>query len=192
MTEERQRRKAIAPSPNLLPAANLLNLWRTGVRLQAMYRLLALLLICCFLAAPASAQKARECFSKAEETAEQNVREGLRLREGALGCDGQPWNAGTRALWEDIDRQFGPRFAAQTKVRERAFQREFADDADNRLGMWNGRIVMYFRNYPLSNLYCRDIRAMLLEMQKRGWGYFTVQAAKARDVVKMDYRPCDK
>lgn len=134
--------------------------------------------------------KTRGCFSKAEEAAEQIVREGLRLREGARGCDGSPWNKGTLALWDDVDRLFGPRFAAQTAIRRKAFEREFKDDADNRLERWNGRIVMHFRHYPLSDIYCGSIKTMLEQIRKRGWGVLQKQATKAQDEVTMDYRPC--
>ncbi len=151
----------------------------------------ALLLLLCLLPHLALAQgRPMECFTKAEQRAEQMVREGLRLREGAIGCDGPPWRAGTRPLWDDIDRRFGGQFAAQTRVRERAFRREFAKDAENRLQMWNGRIVMHFRHYPLSETYCAGIKDVLQKMQKGGWRAFTGLAAKAKDQVKMDYRPC--
>ncbi len=136
--------------------------------------------------------KPRGCFTRAEQGAEEMVREGLRLREGAIGCDGPPWYAGTKPLWEEIDQRFGQRFAAQTGIRRRAFQREFAKDAENRLQMWNGRIVMHFRNYPLSETYCAGIKDVLQKMRRGGWGVFSRLAGMAKDEVKMDYRPCDK
>lgn len=144
-------------------------------------------------AAQAAAQpKSHGCFTMVEEVAEQIVREGVRLREGAAACDETPWNMGTRPLWVAVDKQFGPRFAAQTAIRQRAFEREFAGDAGNRLDQWNGRIVMHFRQYPLSALYCRGIKDELQQFQRRGWKYFTNQAAKAKEAVHMDYNPCTR
>lgn len=155
--------------------------------------LLSLVLTISLLPAVVQAQTGqRGCFTAAEEKAEQVVRMGLRLREGARGCDGQPWNTHTQALWDDIDQRFGSRFAAQTNVRKNAFVREFSDDADNRLEAWNGRTVFYFRNYPLSEVYCAGIKDMLEQVQKKGWGVIQRNAAKGADAVKMDYRLCGK
>jgi hypothetical protein len=151
--------------------------------------LVPIMLVCGTLAVGQAAGS--DCFTKAEQSAEQIVRHGLRLREGAQACDEPPWNLPTAPLWESIDKQFGPRFAAQTAIRKKAFMREFADDADNRLALWDARIVMHFRHYPVSDEYCAGIKDMLDETLKRGWGAFTKQAAKARDEVRMDYRPCD-
>ena len=94
-------------------------------------------------------------------------------------------------MWTDVDARLGARFAAQTNIRRQAFLREFSDDADNRMDMWNGRIVMHFRHYPLSAVYCAEIKDMLVQTQKRGWRVIQTEAAKGRDEVKMDYRPCD-
>jgi hypothetical protein len=135
--------------------------------------------------------KARNCFTKAEQTAEQIVREGLRLREGATGCDGPPWKMHTLSLWMSVDQRLGSRFAAQTRIRKKAFQREFSDDADNRLEMWNGRIVLHYRNYPLSDVYCAGVKDMLDNALKKGWGAVTRSAARGADEVKMDYRYCE-
>ncbi len=138
-----------------------------------------------------AAGRPRECFTKAEESAEQIVRLGLRLREGAKGCDEPPWNMQTQGIWEQLDSQFGARFAAQTAARRRAFQREFADAADNRLEMWNGRIVMHFRHYPLSEVYCGSIKDMMQKTLGKGWGVLQKNAVKGADEVKMDYRLCE-
>jgi hypothetical protein len=157
-----------------------------------MRSLLVVLLIFWLLPQDAGAQaKSRGCFTKAEQTAEQIVRQGLRLREGARGCDGAPWNMGTQSLWEDLDARLGAQFAAQTNIRRRAFIREFGDDANYQMDLWNGRIVMHFRHFPLSAVYCAEIKDMLEQAQKRGWGVIRSGAAKARDAVKMDYRPCE-
>jgi hypothetical protein len=115
----------------------------------------------------------------------------LRLREGARGCAGPPWGLNTQSLWTSIDQRFGPQFAAQTRIRRGAFQREFSDDADNRLDMWNGRIVLHFRHYPLSEVYCAGVKDMLDNTLKKGWGVVARSAAKGVDEVKMDYRLCE-
>jgi hypothetical protein len=154
---------------------------------------IALLLLVSIMPTSALAQaQGRGCFTKAEEAAEQIVREGLRLREGARACDGAPWHMHTLPLWDDVDQRFGPRFAAQTRLRRIAFQREFTGDADNRLEAWNGRIVFHFRHYPLSGVYCAGIKDMLEQTQKKGWGVLQRRALKAADEVKMDYRICQK
>jgi hypothetical protein len=154
----------------------------------------ALALFLCFAligpGADAAGPKPKICFTPAEESAEQLVRGGLRLREGALGCDGPPWEFHTKPLWEQVDQLFGPRFKQQTDIRRRAFEREFAKDAENNEKMWDGRTVLYFRNYPLSIPYCTEIRNSLQAMLKSGWGAFANHARRARDEVEADYRPC--
>ncbi|MDR3435401.1 hypothetical protein [Telmatospirillum sp.] len=152
-----------------------------------------LLLTLYLIPEPVLAQAApRGCFSKAEENAEQIVRLGLRLREGATGCDGQPWNMHTQDLWDQVDQKLGARFAAQTQIRRGAFVREFSDDADNRLEMWNGRIVMYFRHHPLSEVYCSEVKTQLEQTLKSGWGVIARVAKTSVDEVRMDYRACPK
>lgn len=139
---------------------------------------------------PMAEAKPRGCFTKTEIAAEQNIRLGLRLREGARQCQENPWNANTVPLWTQLDQTLGSRFAQQTEIRRRAFEREFDKNAEDRLVLWNGRIVMYYRNYPASQLYCANIRQMLDKFNKKGWAQFAKQAAKARDEVKLDYKTC--
>ena len=158
------------------------------MRLTSILCLLALLIPDCAFAQGA----VRKCFTRPERQAEQMVREGLRLREGAAGCDRPPFYAQTWPLWEDINRTFGQRFAQQTQVRQRAFQREFGKTTENRLMMWDGRIVTYYRNYPLSPLYCSSLHDMLQSMQRKGWTVFTKWAKASADEVEMDYEPCEK
>ena len=154
-------------------------------------RAFCLFLLSLLLAGDAlAAGKPKICFTPAEEAAEQLVRGGLRLREGALGCDGPPWDFHTKPLWEQVDRRFGPRFKQQTDIRRTAFVREFGNDAENRVQMWDGRTVFHFRHYPLSVPYCTEIRDNLQAMLKGGWGVFAKQAQRAKDEVEMDYRGC--
>jgi hypothetical protein len=156
-----------------------------------MYRAVTILLLLALLPAVCFAQAApKGCFSKAEETAEQIVRFGLRLREGARACEGKPWDAHTGALWDQVDQRFGPRFAQQTEVRRRAFVREFSDDADNRLDRWNARTVMFYRNYPVSEVYCAEVKGQMEHLLKAGWSVATKASKVAADAVRMDYRIC--
>jgi len=140
---------------------------------------------------PAAEAKPRGCFTKQEQTAEEVVRYGLRLREGGRGCDEAPWNAGTQPLWDAVDKQFGDQFKQQTETRRKAFEREFEKDAENNLNRWNARIVFYYRNYPLSPVYCDLLKTQLVNVVKKPWGAFVKQSAIARDDVRMTYQPCD-
>jgi hypothetical protein len=72
---------------------------------------------------PQALAKPRGCFTKSEQTAEEIVRYGLRLREGAMGCDGAPWEAHTQPLWEAVDKQFGPQFKQQTDAQAHPVER---------------------------------------------------------------------
>jgi hypothetical protein len=153
---------------------------------------LSLILIAALIGpdALAAGPKPKICFNAAEQNAEQLVRGGLRLREGAAGCDGPPWDFHTKPLWDQVDQQFGARFKQQTDIRRRAFEREFSKDAENNERMWDGRTVLYFRNYPLSVPYCTEIRDSLQNILKKGWGAFVKHAQRAKDEVEADYRPC--
>jgi hypothetical protein len=164
-----------------------------AVKLSAMKRLIVPVLLWALSPFPAQAAaqpQPRGCFTRGEHTAEEMVRYGLRLREGARACNAAPWYAGTQSLWDQVDKKFGAQFAAQTKTRKAAFVREFTDDAENRLGQWNGRIVMMYRNYPLSPELCDEIKTSLEGMLSKGWNSFARQAVKSKDDVKMDYRVC--
>ncbi len=154
--------------------------------------ILALVAMMCAVAPEQVLAKARGCFTPQEQAAEWQVRQGLRLREGGLACDGAPWYAGTKPLWEQVDKQFGPQMKRQTDIRQAAFLREFENDAEHKLSQWNARIVFYFRNYPLSPTYCGNVKTMLNDILAKGWKVFTKQAYYARDEIRMTYEPCDK
>lgn len=159
-----------------------------------MKRLLPSFLLLSLLAAvpiSAWAAKPKGCFSRPEISAERLVWQGLRLREGAKGCDGDPWNFQTQVMWEDIDKRFGPQFAAQTKIRRAAFIREFGKMADYQITQVDGRIVMHYRGYPLSVPYCTEIKSLLANMQKFGWPAFVKKANVAPDEVKFVYHSCN-
>lgn len=138
----------------------------------------------------AVAAKPKICFTKAEEGAEMLVRGGLRLREGAAGCDGRPYDMHTQPLWDQIDQKFGPKFKQQTDLRRKAFEREFSKDVENNVQAWDGRTVLYFRNYPLSQVYCVQIKKNLEDFLKTGWGSFAKTAKLYRIEVQDDYKLC--
>lgn len=145
------------------------------------------MIIGCTVSAGAQQAKIKGCFSRAEQAAEQQVRHGIFLREAAARCDAQPYSAGTLSMWTGVNRQFGERFARQTDVRRKAFDREFPHDD---IGTWDGRLVMHFRYYPLSQGYCQDVRNQLRDVQAKGWGAFVKQSVKSRGEVLLDYKVC--
>ena len=138
----------------------------------------------------AAGPKPKVCFTKAEEGAEMLVRGGLRLREGAAGCDKPPYEMRTQPLWDQVEQKFGPQFKKQTDVRRGAFQREFSKDAENQLQAWDGRTVLYYRNYPLSPVYCAQIKKNLEDFLKTGWPAFAKKAGLYRIPVQDDYKLC--
>ncbi len=142
--------------------------------------------------APQALAKPRGCFTKAEQGAEEMVRFGLRLREGARGCDADPYDEATQPMWEQIDKDLGPQMKQQTDIRRAAFVREFENDAENKLSVWDARIVFFYRNYPLSQVYCDNIKKLLTDTQKTGWNGFRKRAIIARDEIRMTYTPCDQ
>jgi hypothetical protein len=139
----------------------------------------------------AAGGKPKICFTKAEENAEMLVRGGLRLREGAAGCDGRAYEMHTQPLWDQVDQKFGPKFKQQTDLRRKAFVREFAKDVENHVQAWDGRTVLYFRNYPLSQVYCVQIKKNLEDFLKTGWASFAKTALLYRIQVEDDYKLCN-
>ncbi len=158
-----------------------------------MRHLVVLVAVAVLLAPSAEAlAKPRGCFTKGEQAAEEIVRFGLKLREGGIACDGAPWERRTRPLWDQVSTDYDAQFKQQTDTRNKAFMREFENDAEHRLSLWNARIVFYYRHYPLSGAYCDGIKKMLTDADKNGWVKLTKQAHLAHDEVRMTYEPCDK
>lgn len=153
-------------------------------------RCLALSLLCLALAAGPALAKPKGCFSGKEEVAEQVVRHGIRLREGAWRCEELGFAAQTMADWRVLDAQLAEQFAAQVAVRSKAFEREFEGQAQQQLRLWDGRIVGYFRHRPLTESYCRRLTDMLSEPRSRGWPNFKKQALAERSEVRIDYKIC--
>ncbi len=133
-------------------------------------------------------KKAPRCLTAADVKTEQLVRHGIFLREAGNRCD--EWVAGTRQKWLDFDGRFGTRLKAQTDRRIRMFQRAFRDDAVKVMTYFDGRLVTYYRHYPLSEVYCRDVDDLLTEVNRRGWGGFTKQAEVIQNEVHLDYKVC--
>jgi len=158
--------------------------------MKAAIALLTVLSLAASSVEAAGGPKPKICFTPAEENAEQLVRGGLRLREGANACDGRPYEMHTQPLWDQVDQKFGPKFKQQTDIRRGAFVREFSKDAENNEKAWDGRTVLYFRNYPLSQVYCVQIKKNLEDFLKSGWGGFVKTARLYRIPVEDDYKPC--
>jgi hypothetical protein len=139
-------------------------------------------------AGQALAQVKMRCLSDTEVQVEQLVRHGVFLREAGRRCD--EVIPGTNKLWTDFDQRWGTRLKQQTDKRAKMFTRQFKDDALKVRTYFDGRLVTYHRNYPLSLSYCTDVKEMLDELAKRGWGGFTAQAKVVQSEVLLDYKAC--
>ncbi|CAA7619962.1 conserved exported hypothetical protein [Magnetospirillum sp. LM-5] len=154
-----------------------------------MIRKLVLLAITVFLAQPALAQvKVKRCLSEAEIKTEQLVRHGIFLRESGNRCD--EYNPGTAKMWKDFDANVGTRFAQQTAKRKKLFEREFKTKALEVMTYFDGRLVTYYRHYPLGIAYCGNIEKLLKDVTKKGWNAFVVQAETIQNEVRSDYKVC--
>lgn len=155
-----------------------------------MRRLLILSSILAATAADPAWAKPQRCFKAKEATAEENVRHGVRLREGAARCDSMGLTAGSNEAWQAINEAVAPQFKAQMDIRTAAFGREFESNAEQQLTHWNGRIVMHFRHRPLTAPYCQNLAANLKELRDKGWPAFIKQAKLEAGEIKMDYKIC--
>lgn len=160
----------------------------SGAFMQGMVRVGVLALV---LAVPAgaTAQVAfKRCLTEQEVQVEQLVRHGVFLRESANRCDGMM--PGSAKKWKSFDERFGPRLKSQTDRRAKLFQREFKKDALKVRTYFDGRLVTYHRNVPLTVAYCTQANKMLDEVGKRGWGGFAEQAKVVQNEVLLDYKSC--
>ena len=132
--------------------------------------------------------KFKRCLSSAEIQTEQLVRHGVFLREAGNRCD--EMLPGTAAKWKKFDERFGPRLKSQTDRRAKMFTREFKKDALKVRTYFDGRLVTYHRNVPLTTAYCTQANKMLDEVNRRGWGGFTEQAKVVQNEVLLDYKAC--
>lgn len=132
--------------------------------------------------------KFKRCLSAAELQVEQVVRQGVFLREAARRCN--EITPGSGKLWIDFDQKFGAKLKQQTDRRAKLFLREFKSDAVKVRTYFDGRLVTYHRNFPLTTAYCENINDMMEEVSKGGWGAFTKQAKLLQNEVLLDYKAC--
>lgn len=143
------------------------------------------------LAAPTAAVAQvtfKRCLSSTEVQVEQLVRHGVFLREAANRCDDMV--RGTAKKWKAFDERFGTKLKQQTDKRAKLFQREFKQDALKVRTYFDGRLVTYHRNMPLTTAYCTQSNKMLDDIAKRGWNGFAEQAKVVQNEVLLDYKSC--
>jgi hypothetical protein len=139
--------------------------------------------------APAFA-KPKNCMTKAEQTTEWQIRHAIRLREFAWRCDEPPYSAGTLEIWNRIDEKNATKFQQMKDARAKIFEREFPEKHKVYLENWNGRIIIRYRDYYLSDLDCKQTKKQLQDIDKTGFNAFLKLAAKYKPEVLMDYRTC--
>lgn len=132
--------------------------------------------------------KFKRCLSPAEIQTEQLVRHGVFLREAANRCDEMV--PGTAKKWKAFDERFGRRLKSQTDRRAKMFTREFKQDALKVRTYFDGRMVTYYRNVPLTTAYCTQTNKLLDEVTKRGWNGYAEQAKVIQNEVLLDYKSC--
>lgn len=156
-----------------------------------MRSVLRLALAALLLAEPGAAWaqvKFKRCLTAPEVQVEQLVRQGVFLREAANRCDDML--PGTAKKWKAFDERFGAKLKAQTDKRVKLFSREFKQDALKVRTYFDGRLVTYHRNVPLTVAYCTQTNKMLDEITKRGWNGFADQAKVVQNEVHLDYKVC--
>ncbi|MGE5476429.1 MAG: hypothetical protein ACM3Q1_07225 [Bacteroidales bacterium] len=132
--------------------------------------------------------KFKRCLSTTEVQVEQLVRHGVYLREAGNRCE--EMLPGSAKKWKSFDDRFGPKLKQQTDKRAKLFQREFKQDALKVRTYFDGRLVTYHRNVPLTVAYCTQSNKLLDEVNKRGWNAFAEQAKVIQNEVLLDYKAC--
>lgn len=158
-----------------------------------MRRIFAAVLLAVAVPMPVAAQSAppstfRRCLNKQEVATERMIRHGIFLREGGRRCE--EYNPGTARMWSDFDSRFGPRLAQQTDRRKKLFERQFKDDALKVRTYFDGRLVTFYRHYPLSVAFCGHVDQLLKELSRRGWTAFVAQSSSAQPDVIYDLKVC--
>ena len=148
-----------------------------------------LLLLWALSAATPALAKPKFCFTRAEISSDQIIRHGVYLREAALRCN--DYEPGSWAAWKAIDDKFGTRFRSERTKRENAFKREFPDTWLKDVTTFDAKLVTFDRNLPFNDAFCADIKELLDNVQKKGWGELTTQSKKIRDQARMEFKPCD-
>lgn len=148
-------------------------------------------LVVAFFLIPAAALAAapKKCFSAAEIKAEQEVRQGIFLREAANRCN-ERLLPGARGRWQKIEGDNGAKFRSAVDRRQKAWNREFPDDWKYQINYADGRLVTYARNIPLTEGFCENIDELLQTIEKRGFGAFTKLSKLVRNQVTDDYKVC--
>lgn len=139
--------------------------------------------------AVALAAKPKKCFSTAEIKAEQEVRQGIFLREAANRCN-ERLLPGARDRWQKIEGANGAKFRSAVDRRQKAWQREFPDEWKYQINYADGRLVTYARNIPLTEGFCDNIDDLLQTIEKRGFAAFTKLSKVVRNQVTDDYKVC--
>jgi hypothetical protein len=152
-----------------------------------MRRVLTLGLVVALLAAPAWA-KPKGCLSEREMKNDQLVRHGVFLREASRRCEF--YAPGSAKLWVDFEAANAQRLQRETQMRARIFEREYPDDVKMAAAVFDGRLVTFHRNVPVTPAFCENVKGLLEENAKRGWGGFTKQSKTAHDAVFLDFKAC--
>ena len=147
-------------------------------------------LVVALLLIPAAAPAApKKCFTKAEIKAEQEVRQGIYLREAASRC-AERLLPGARDRWQKIEEVNGAKFRSAVDRRQKAWKREFPDDWTYQINYADGRLVTYARNVPVTEGFCENIDELLQTIEKRGFVAFTKLAKVVRNQVTDNYKVC--
>lgn len=156
-----------------------------------MLRCSSLVLVLALILAPAAARAAspKKCFSPSEIKAEQEIRQGIYLREAAGRCN-ERLLPGARDRWQKVEETNGQRFRSAVDKRKKAWTREFPDDWQYKINYADGRLVTYARNIPLTEGFCDNIDELLQTIEKRGYGAFNKLAGVVRNQVTDDYKVC--
>ncbi len=144
-------------------------------------------------AAPAGAQgKPRGCLTAKEQTAEREVRHGVRLREMTFRCDREyPQKEPLFPKWEEFAKQSTVQITQQVDLRKKAFAREFPQSPAATTQELDDRLVVFFRHYPLTAPYCEGVGTLMTAVTNGGWKIFSKQAATARtEIMLWDYKLC--
>lgn len=151
-------------------------------------RLAFVLAVLCLLPGPAGA-KPKHCLTEAEIKVEQEVRHGVFLREASRRC-GEELTPGTKQTWDGFAEKSAEKFNRATDRRAKVYQREYEDIWQRQLTYSDGRMVTYYRHFPLTRAYCENVKKLLDGVARRGYGAFAEQAATVQNEVLADYKIC--
>ena len=144
-----------------------------------------------FLLIPTAIQAAapKKCFSLPEIKAEQEVRQGIFLREASNRCN-ERLLPGARDRWQKVETANGTKFRSSVDKRQKAWAREFPDDWKYQINYADGRLVTYARNISLTEGFCDNIDEILKAIEKKGFAAFSKLSKVVRNQVTDDYKVC--